>query len=126
MSRTKPGRPKILVAASIALLFAGAGCGSADYALRRESDARLSARVDLDLAASPALATSKVQARSHWGVVALIGEAPDEDSRNAAGRIAGAVPGVARVNNLILVVKGDSRAEGSAPAKAALILTRAD
>jgi divalent metal cation (Fe/Co/Zn/Cd) transporter len=59
-------------------------------------------------------------------VVALVGEAPDEESKREAERIAGSVPGVARVNNLILVVKGNSRAEGSAPAKSALILARTD
>jgi len=115
---------KVLFAATIALLFAGAGCGSSDYARRRDADERLSAQVGRELLAAPGLSAARVEARSHWAVVALVGEAPDEESRSAAGRIAGAVPGVARVNNLILVVKGDSRAEGSAPGKSALILAR--
>jgi osmotically-inducible protein OsmY len=123
MSRTTLGA-KILLASSIALALAGAGCGSSDYALRRDADQRLSDRVGQELAAAPALSAAKVQARSHWGVVALVGEAPDEESRGEAGRIAGAVAGVSRVNNLILVIKGDSRAEGSAPATGALILAR--
>jgi hypothetical protein len=125
MSQTTRGA-KILLAGSIALALAGSGCGSADYALRRDADQRLSDRVGRELSTAPALAAAKVEARSHWGVVALVGEAPDEESRSEAGRIASAIAGVVRVNNLILVVKGDSRAAGSAPAKGALILARAD
>jgi osmotically-inducible protein OsmY len=124
MSQTTQRGAKTLLAASIALALAGAGCGSSDYALRRDADQLLSDRVGRELSNVPALSAAKVEARSHWGVVALVGEAPDEESRSEAGRIAGAVAGVARVNNLILVVKGDSRAEGSAPATGALILAR--
>ncbi|HEV8609647.1 MAG TPA: BON domain-containing protein [Thermoanaerobaculia bacterium] len=124
MSGTTERGAKILLAASIALALAGAGCGSSDYALRRDADQRLSDRVGRELSTAPALSAAKVEARSHWGVVALVGEAPDEESKREAERIARAVAGVARVNNLILVVKGDSRAEGSAPAKGALILAR--
>jgi osmotically-inducible protein OsmY len=124
MSGTTERGAKILLAASIALALAGAGCGSSDYALRRDADQRLSDRVGRELSTAPALSAAKVEARSHWGVVALVGEAPDEESKREAERIARAVAGVARVNNLILVVKGDSRAEGSAPATGALILAR--
>jgi osmotically-inducible protein OsmY len=124
MSGTTERGAKILLAASIALALAGAGCGSSNYALRRDADQRLSDRVGRELSTAPALSAAKVEARSHWGVVALVGEAPDEESKREAERIARAVAGVARVNNLILVVKGDSRAEGSAPATGALILAR--
>ena len=117
---------KIVLAASIAILVVSTGCGSSKYALRRDADERLSDRVGRELAAAPALSGARVEARSHWGVVALVGEAPDEESRLEAERIASAVAGVARVNNLVLVVRGDSRAEGSAQAKAALILARTD
>jgi hypothetical protein len=119
-------RAKLLFSASFTLLVLGAGCGSSDYAVRRQADEQLAARIGVELARVPALSTAKVEARSHWGVIALIGETPDEESRREAERIAGSVPGVARVNNLILVVKGDSRAAGSAPANGALILARTD
>jgi hypothetical protein len=124
MSASTRRGAEIVLAASIAILVVSTGCGSSKYALRRDADERLSDRVGQELSASPALSGAKVEARSHWGVVALVGEVPDEESRNTAGRIASAVAGVARVNNLIQVLKGDSRAEGSAPAKAALILAR--
>jgi len=126
MSASTRRGAKIVLAASIAILVVSTGCGSSKYALRRDADERLSDRVGRELAAAPALSGARVEARSHWGVVALVGEAPDEESRREAERIASAVAGVARVNNLVLVVRGDSRAEGSAPAKAALILARTD
>lgn len=117
---------KLLFCASITLAFLGVGCGSSDYAVRRQADEQLSARIGAELARAPALSTATVEARSHWGVVALVGEAPDEEAKREAERIAGGVPGVARVNNLILVVKGDSRTAGSAPPTGALILARTD
>jgi len=126
MSASTRRGAKIVLAASIAILVVSTGCGSSKYALRRDADERLSDRVGRELAAAPALSGARVEARSHWGVVALVGEAPDEESRLEAERIASAVAGVARVNNLVLVVRGDSRAEGSAQAKAALILARTD
>jgi hypothetical protein len=126
MCQTTQRRAKFLFCASITLAFVSAGCGSSDYAVRKQADEQLSARIGVELARAPALFTATVEARSHWGVVALVGEAPDEESKREAERIAGSVPGVARVNNLILVAKGDSRAEASAPAKSALILARTD
>jgi hypothetical protein len=116
--------PLFSILVSIAVL--GAGCASSEYAHRRDADRRLSALVGERLAHDPALSTAKVAAWSHWGVVVLVGEVVDENSKREAGRIASAVAGVVRVNNLILVVEGDARAEGSTPAKAALILARTD
>ena len=125
MHQTTQRAAKLLFPAAFALILLGAAaCGSADYAARRLADERLSAHVSDEVAS--ALSRAKVKARSHWGVVALVGEAPDEESRREAERIAASVPGVARVNNLILVVKGDSRAAGSAPPTGALILARTD
>lgn len=116
-------------AAAFAVLAAVAvGCGTSTHARRVAADQRIAALVGERLAASPALsgANAKVVAKSYAGVVALIGEAPDEESLREAERAAAAVPGVVRVNNLILVVKGASRAAGSAPAKGALVIARAD
>ena len=76
------------------------------------------------LAATGALSGSTVQAKSHSGVVALVGEVPEEQLRSAAGRAAVTVPGVVRVNNLILVVKGDSQAEGSPLPADSLLIAR--
>jgi osmotically-inducible protein OsmY len=118
---------RVLFAACVATAFLAAGCGSSAYTRRRDKDALLSARVGQELAATPALTGARVEARSHWGVVALLGEVADETIRSEAGRVAGAIPGVARVDNLILVVKeGGPSAAGSTPAKGALILARTE
>jgi len=48
----------------------------------------------------------------------------EEQQKRAAGQVAVAVPGVKRVNNLILVVKGDSQAEGSPLPADSLLIAR--
>ncbi len=126
MGKTSKHRWRSLAAASALLAVLAAGCGSSAYARRTAEDRHLSARVGDSLAASPGLSGVNVEARSHWGVVALLGEVPDEALRQEAERAATAVPGVVRVNNLILVVKGASKAEGRAPAAGALFIARAD
>ena len=112
-------------AIGVAILGAG-GCGSSDYARRRVADQSLSAQVGQRLAADPALVDANVAARSHSGVVALVGEAPNDQARLEAERVAGAVPGVARVDNLILVAKGDSKAAASAPVTSTLFMSRTE
>ena len=101
-------------------------CGSSAHARRVADDRRLGALVDERLTTSQALADAKVEAKSYSGVVALIGEVPDESVRREAEQLAASVSGVVRVNNMILVVKGTSRAVGSAPAKGAPFVARAD
>ena len=125
MGTTTPFRQKFLVTAALMLAVAGAGgCGSSAYARRTADDARLSALVGERLAQSETLSGSAVEAKSHWGVVALVGEVPEEQQRREAGQLAGQVPGVVRVNNLILVVKGDSQAEGSPLPADSLLIAR--
>ena len=114
-------------AAALALVAAVTiGCGSTAHARRVADDQRLAALVGERFAASPALSGSNLVVKSYAGVVALVGEAPDENVLREAEQVAASVPGVVRVNNLILVVKGASRAAGSAPAKGALVIARAD
>ena len=117
---------RTLFVAFLLVPFFSAGCGSSQFARRQETDRSISVRVGEQLAAATELSSAKIVARSHSGVVALVGEVGDESIRLEAGRIASGVEGVTRVDNLILVVKGDSRAAGSAPATAALNMTRAD
>jgi len=126
MSNTTPDRTKLLAAAAILLAGFAAGCGSSAYGRRTDHDRLLSAQVDERLAASSSLAGSRVEARSHWGVVALLGEVPEEQMKREAERVATAVPGVVRVNNLILVAKEASRVGGSAPPEGSLTIARAD
>ncbi len=120
----RPGRT--LAAAALLLAATAAGCGSSAYARRERVDRQLTVEVRDRLASTAALSAARIDAKSYEGVVALLGEAPDEDSRLQAERVAGAVPGVVRVNNLILVVKSASKTEGSSPAQGALFMSRAD
>jgi plasmid replication initiation protein len=125
MEKRSLRRTKILATTAVFLAAAGAaGCGSSTYARRTADDARLSALVEQRLAATSSLSGSKVQARSHRGVVALVGEVREEQLAREAGQLAVAVPGVVRVNNLILVVKGDSQAEGSPLPAGSLLIAR--
>lgn len=117
---------KIIATAALLLTAVGAGgCGSSAYARRTADDARLSALVEQRLTTADGLSASRVRARSHWGVVALVGEVPEEQLREDAGQLAVKVPGVVRVNNLILVVmKGESQAEGSPLPADSLLIAR--
>ncbi|MDQ5872626.1 MAG: BON domain-containing protein [Acidobacteriota bacterium] len=116
----------MLAAASLLLPLIAAGCGSSSYARRESGDRQLSARVDGRLASTPELSSVKLAAKSHSGVIALLGEVPEEALRLQAERVASTVPGVVRVNNLILVVKSASKSEGSSPVQGALFISRAD
>jgi osmotically-inducible protein OsmY len=114
-------------AAAFAVVAALAvGCGSTGHARRVAADQRIAVLVGERFAASPELSNANVVAKSYAGVVALLGEAPDENVMREAEREAASVPGVVRVNNMMLVVKGASRTAGSAPAKGALVIARAD
>ena len=126
MSIGTPDRRKLLAAAVVLLAGLAAGCGSSAYARRTDQDRLLSARVEERLAVVSSLAGSLVEARSHWGVVALLGDVPEESMKVEAEQVATAVPGVVRVNNLILVAKEASRAVGSAPPRGSLTIARAD
>ena len=125
--RDLTGRPgRILAAAAFLLAGTAVGCGSSGYAQRERSDRQLTVQVRGELASVPTLSAARIDATSYSGVVALFGEVPDEDLKLRAGKVAGAVPGVVRVNNLILVAKSASKTEGSSPAEGALIISRAD
>lgn len=126
MSKRSPGRANRLLAGPLLLAFFAVGCGSSAYERRTGADRLLSARVDESLAASSALSGLKVEGRSHYGVVALLGEVPDDGLSRHAEQLASEVPGVVRVNNMILVVSGSSRAAESAPARGAMFIARAD
>ncbi|HEX9303028.1 MAG TPA: BON domain-containing protein [Thermoanaerobaculia bacterium] len=126
MRKAIPDRTKLLAAAAILLAVFAAGCGSSAYARRTDQDRLLSVRVDERLAATSSLAGSKVEAKAHWGVVALLGEVSEEQLKGEAERVATTVPGVVRVNNLILVAKGASRAGGLPPPDGSLTVARAN
>lgn len=120
----RPGRT--LAAAALLLPWIAAGCGSSTYARRERVDRQLTVEVRERIASTPELSSARIEAKSYSGVIALLGEAPDEESKVGAERVASAVPGVVRVNNLILVVKSASKTEGSSPGQGALFISRAD
>jgi hypothetical protein len=125
MGKRSSVRPKVFAAAVILVAATAAGgCGSAAYTRRTAEDARIAALVQQQLATTAQLSSDSVQARSYCGVVALVGEVPKDEQKRAAGQAAIAVPGVVRVNNLILVVKGDSQAEGSPLPADSLLIAR--
>jgi osmotically-inducible protein OsmY len=127
MEKRSPRTTKILATAALFLAAVGAsGCGSSAYSRRTADDARLSALIEQRLTSAAGLSPSAVRARSHWGVVALVGEVPEEQLKRDAGLLAVGVPGVVRVNNLILVVKGVSQAEGSPLPAGSLLIARTD
>lgn len=127
MGKSSLRTTKILATAALFLAAVGAGgCGSSAYARRTSEDARLSALIEQRLTSKAGLSRAKVQARSHWGVVALLGEVPEEQLKRDAGLVAVGVPGVVRVNNLILVVKGASQAKGSPLPADSLLIARTD
>jgi BON domain-containing protein len=118
---------KVLATAALFLAAVGAGgCGSSAYTRRTADDARLSALVEKRLTTTSGLSRARVRAKSHWGVVALVGEVSEEQLKHEAGSLAVGVPGVVRVNNLILVVKGDSQAEGSPLPADSLLIARTE
>ncbi len=126
MERNPLRSRKVLPTAALFLAAVATwGCGSSAYARRTAEDARLSALVEQRLTAT-GLSWSNVAAKSHRGVVALVGEVPEEQLKHQAGSLAVGVPGVVRVNNLILVVKGDSQAEGSPLPAGSLLIARTD
>ena len=127
MEKRSPRTTRILATTALFLAAVGAaGCGSSVYSRRTADDARLSALVEQRLTTTAGLSPSRVRARSHWGVVALVGEVPEEQLKQDAGQLAVGVPGVVRVNNLILVVKGNSQAEGSPLPADSLLIARTD
>ena len=72
------------------------------------SDAEVTAAVKAALAKDPALDTARIEVSSEGGVVRLDGPAPDGAARERAQVLAAASPGVARVDNRLTVLSGDT------------------
>lgn len=105
----------VLLAFSALLVLAfSAGCATPTYKRVAEQDDRLSLRVNDALGVEIG---REVESRAYRGVVALFGKMPTEQGRQRAESVARTVPGVVRVNNLILVEEepDSSKAAGSAP-----------
>jgi len=89
------------------------GCASASFSRSREQDRSLSLRVNETLSAGTL--EGKVEGRAFHGVLTLVGEVASEEARARAGALAREVAGVARVNNMVLVVGDSPGTVGSAP-----------
>lgn len=103
----------VLLGVSAILAFS-AGCATPTYRRATEQDRRLSLHVNSALGVEIG---REVEGRAYHGVVALIGKVPTEQGRQRAETLARTVPGVVRINNLILVEEeaDSSKAVGSAP-----------
>lgn len=115
------------VVALAVLVALATGCASSSYARQREADRRLAEQVNVALHQRLPPGAGSLEAKASHGVVALLGEVKDEASRGEAEAAARQVAGVARVNNLILVVRDSSETGGSTPALGSpLIAARAE
>lgn len=118
MSASRVIRKRARSAALLAaLLFCGigglTGCASSAYEERVARDEQLSRTANLALEAA-GVDTQRIEARSYLGVVALLGSA-DETEVAVARRVVSGLPGVVRVNNLVLT-ESTSNASGFARA----------
>jgi hypothetical protein len=104
-----------------AILGVFAGC-STTHRLAVDADREVSGRANGALTAA-GFESGRIEARVYRGVVALLGEADESEAREAQ-RVVSAVPGVVRVNNLV-VNEGSSTTSGFARAKKAPIIARA-
>ena len=95
------------------ILGVATGCASSAYTDRVGRDHEISREANEALAAA-GLDTRRIEAQSYLGVVALLGHA-DENETAAASRVVSQLPGVVRVNNLLLT-EGTSNASGFARA----------
>ncbi|MCA1581936.1 MAG: BON domain-containing protein [Acidobacteria bacterium] len=112
-------------AAGAALLAAtlGVGCASSAHNASTAADRELSRRANEALAQA-GLDTHRLEARSYRGVVALLGQGQDGEAQEAQRAVL-SVPGVVRVNNLVLS-RGSSTSSGFSRAKGAPIIARVE
>lgn len=110
-------------AAGAALLAASlcAGCASSSHTAAVAADRELSRRANEALAQA-GLDTQRLEARSYRGVVTLLGQGQDGEVQEAQRAVL-SLPGVVRVNNLVLS-GGSSTSSGFARAKGAPIIAR--
>jgi osmotically-inducible protein OsmY len=106
------------------LMLLTAACSAPGYSRLREADAELTAMANASLQAQAGVAvTQKIEARSYRGVVALLGEATAAEVSRAEQAVR-QLPGVHRVNNLVLIVDAPPTAESPAAGGAPLVALR--
>ncbi|MDQ2871300.1 MAG: BON domain-containing protein [Acidobacteriota bacterium] len=100
-----------------------AGCASSTHTAAVAADRELARRAN-EAIAEAGLDTQRFEARSYRGVVTLLGQGQDGEVREAQRAVL-SVPGVVRVNNLVLS-GGSSTSSGFARAKGAPIIARVE
>lgn len=100
----------------------GVGCASSAYRTATAADRDLSNRANQALGEA-GIDTHRLEARAYRGVVVLLGEAESGEIREAQQTVL-SLPGVVRVNNMVLS-GGPSASSGFSRAKRAPIVARA-
>ena len=112
----RPGpRPRV-TGLALLLILAGASCASPAYYRLRAADEQLSGKANASLREQPGIGRG-VEARAFRGVLTLLGQAQTSAQRELAQQAVEGLPGVDRVNNLILIADF-SEAAIAAPAEA--------
>ena len=119
-------RRRAPIAAAALLVALAAGCAGPRYARLRRTDEGLSAAANRSLREA-GFSGRSVEARTHGGVVALLGKVGRPEDVRRAERAVEAIPGVLRVNNLILIDEGPPRtAEFAAANRAPIVAARVE
>lgn len=115
-----------LACAAVLAGLAAAGCAGSAYARLRHADEGLSHAANRSLRAQ-GFPARRVEARAYRGVIALMGRVASPEEFARAERAVEGLPGVRRVNNLILIDESSPRTAESAAAKGTpLVAARVD
>ena len=99
----RPGPRSRIRGWALLLILAGVSCASPTYHRLRLADEQLSQKANASLRERLPAGCRGVEARAYRGVVTLLGPALTPAQRELAQQAVEGVPGVERVNNLILV-----------------------
>lgn len=122
--RTRDFLGRQTAAAVGTLVLFTAACSAPAYLRLCEADAELSARANASLRVEAGVTgPQKIQASAYRGVVALLGKATAAECLRAEQAVR-QLPGVNRVNNLILIVDAPPAAESPAAGGAPLVALR--
>lgn len=99
------------------VLLAGASCASPAYHRLRVADEQLSRKATASLRDRLPATCRGVEARAYRGVITLLGQTETPEQRGLAQQAVESLPGVDRINNLILLADF-SAAAVTAPAEA--------
>ena len=113
----RPGSRPRVTGWALLVVVAGASCASPSYHRLRAADEQLSRKANASLREQLPGTGRGVEARAYRGVVTLLGDAQTPAQRGLAQQVVEGLPGVDRVNNLILVADF-SAAAMPAPAEA--------